>query len=163
MNINYQKTIAIYLGNTGEQPTKSHDTPEYTWKPKGGYLGFVLGPGAGTSSWEAPLNKYKDRLKDWPWKTIGAHLSLRIYNTFILPVLLFVAQLLPPSEEILKEERKTPGEILAGRRGWCKLEDLTHLSNLSAPAGLRYITRNTRAAMSRMAMWENSREGGIPR
>ena len=136
MHINNTKTPAIYLGQENEQPNPAQNTPNtpnYTWAKEGRYLGFMLGPKATNSSWDTPIKKYTGRLTEWPWKQIGTHLSVRVYNTFILPTLLFVAQLQQPPPHAYQAEQKVPGKILAGRGGWCKTNDLMHLRNLGVP------------------------------
>ena len=92
---------------------------------------------------------------------MGAHLPLRVNNAFILPTILFVAQLQQPPQQAYAAEQKAPGKIVAGRGGWCKAKDLTHLHNIGAPTEMRDLHNNAKAAMIRTVFWENSTEGGI--
>ena len=92
---------------------------------------------------------------------MGTHLSIRVYNTFILPTFLFVAQLQHPTEQALNAEKKVAGKIVAGRGNWCRTNDLPHLRNIGAPMELRDLKNNAAAAMARTAMWENTTNGGI--
>ena len=66
------------------------------------YLGFYVGPGKGDTSWKAPYKKYTERLDLWKDQPLGLHWDARVYNTFILPVLTYVAQLEEPPGWVLK-------------------------------------------------------------
>ena len=88
-----------------KQPRYNH-LPNYAWATAGKYLGFMIGPGAKDNSWITPTAKYTQRLSEWPWAEIGLYLSMRVYNTFILPTLLFIAQLLHPPQTTLLQEDK---------------------------------------------------------
>ena len=41
------------------------------------YLGLMVGPGKGASSWTAPIRKYQRRAALWGHAGFGMHLSLR--------------------------------------------------------------------------------------
>ena len=88
MDINLTKTIAIALGDHTPDTT-TENTPQYTWATEGRYLGFMIGPTAIESSWKTPIERYNQKLMERPWSKIGLHLSIRIYNIFILPTLFF--------------------------------------------------------------------------
>ena len=60
---------------------------------KAKYLGMVIGPGCGTSSWEGPLRKYLERAQMWGRLGIGLLLTLQAYGIFVASVLSFVGQL----------------------------------------------------------------------
>ena len=109
-----------------KQPRYNH-LPNYAWATAGKYLGFMIGPGAKDNSWITPTAKYTQRLSEWPWAEMGLYLSMRVYNTFILPTLLFIAQLLHPPQTTLLQEDKAQKHIAAGPRSWCRMEDLQHL------------------------------------
>jgi len=61
--------------NNQTPPNKFHIT---RGQKKSKYLGNAIGPGAGSTSWDAPIQKYISRVDDWPWKLMGTHLSLRV-------------------------------------------------------------------------------------
>ena len=92
---------------------------------------------------------------------MGTHLAIRVYNMFILPALLFVAQLQTPTDEAFRAEKKVAAKIATGRASWCKTTGLAHMKNPGAPVELRDLKINAEAAMARTAMWENTTNGGI--
>ena len=57
MQINNKKTLAIFLGNENDQPDSTQSEPGCTWATEGLYLGFMVGPSAATSTWDAPIKK----------------------------------------------------------------------------------------------------------
>ena len=59
----------------------------------GKYLGFVVGPEAGDQSWDAPMAKVGDKMKAWSWAEMGLFYAASVWNIFIIPSLLYVAQL----------------------------------------------------------------------
>ena len=122
----------------------------------------MIGPGSTQESWLAPTTKFTQRLTEWPWPSLGLFLSMRIYNTFILPTLLFIAQLEHPPDTTIQAENKAHKSLAAGPKGWCRMLDLQHLKDIGAPIEARSLERNAAAAMLRTAFWENSLEGGIP-
>jgi len=73
MSINSKKTIVIHLGDADKHPDVNLQSPKYTWDTKGKYLGYMIGPGAGDTSWSVPTEKYTSRLNDWPWAKMGAN------------------------------------------------------------------------------------------
>ena len=169
MDININKTKNIPLWDEPLQsiidrmklPCNS-ELPEYTWATSGKYLGFMIGPGSPQESWLAPTTKFNQRLTEWPWPTLGLFLSMRIYNTFILPTLLFKAQLEHPPKPTLQAENRAQKAIAAGPKGWCRMQDIQHLKDIGSPIEARSLEFNTVAAMLRTAFWENTAEGGIP-
>ena len=161
MRINNSKTIAIFLGDKDKHPNPDAQQPKYTWAGSGRYLGFMIGPEAKETSWDAPIKKYLSRLEDWPWKLLGTHLSLKVYNTFILPTRLFIAQLQHPPKGATLAEHKVANKLVAGRGNWCSAQDLAHLHCLGSPTELRALERNAKAAMTRVTLWENASNGCI--
>ncbi len=101
--------------------------PKYTWATSGKLLGFMIGPGSTQESWLAPTTKFSQRLTEWPWPFLGLFLSMRIYNTFILPRLLFIAQLEHPPDTTIQAENKAQNTLAAGPKGWCSMFDLNIL------------------------------------
>ena len=160
MDINLTKTIAIALGDHTPDTT-TEDTPQYTWATEGRYLGFMIGPTAIESSWNTPIERYNQKLMEWPWSKIGLHLSIRIYNIFILPTLLFVAQLTHPSQGALQTEQKAQAKMAPGPRVWCHMQELHHLKDLHATVETRDLGTNAKATMLRTAIWENHTQGGL--
>lgn len=61
---------------------------------KGKYLGFQIGPGASSSSWTAPIDKYTKRVEAWSVGRTGLFRNSILYNTFIVTTLDYVGHLL---------------------------------------------------------------------
>ena len=92
---------------------------------------------------------------------MGLHLSLTIYNIFVLPILTFVAQLQHSSRATLLAESKANTKIAPGPAACCSMADLQHLKNIHAHTEARNLTTTAHAAMLRTALWENHAQGGI--
>ena len=117
--LNLSKTCVIPLwaadiqqlqADTAAAPDEEH----ITWATSGKYLGYYVGPGKSTQSWDKPLAKYKSRLRDWQWSDMGLHTALGTYNVYVLPVLLFIAQLeIPPT----RSSRRRRRQFVASPRG----------------------------------------------
>jgi hypothetical protein len=120
-----------------------------------------LGPTAIDSSWTTPIERYNQKLTEWPWSKIGLHLAIRIYNIFILPTLLFVAQLTHPTQEAFQNESKAQAKLAPGPRAWCRMQELHHLKDLHATVEARALDTNAKATMLRTAIWENHTQGGL--
>ncbi|CAK0868643.1 unnamed protein product, partial [Prorocentrum cordatum] len=62
---------------------------------KAKYLGMVVGPGRGTSSWDAPCKKFVDRAVLWGQLGAGLLNTFVAYQVLVSSVVMFVAQLDP--------------------------------------------------------------------
>ena len=70
------------------------------------YLGFSIGPGSVTKSWQKPLAKYQQRADTWSRLNLGLHLNTIVYKPFVASVLGFVWQLeahVPESLQIFEK------------------------------------------------------------
>ena len=90
------------------------------------------------------------------------HYSLTTYNTFILPVLTYVAQLCPVTPEVIAVEAKALRDLLPGPFAWVLPQDLHYLADLygqhvSAPS----IRDVCSAAQLRILTYENQGQGGL--
>ena len=56
-------------------------------------------------SWDKPLAKFVRPLREWQWSSLGLQGAAVVYNVFVLPVLLFVAQLENPPAALFKAEQ----------------------------------------------------------
>ena len=103
LRLNLKKSVVIPLNTTS--PDNFHrrkrkvvqDWQDMPTRDHCEYLGFMMGPGKGDSSWRQPMAKYRERIKLWKDMPLGLHWDARIYNTFLLPILMYVAQLESPS------------------------------------------------------------------
>ncbi len=68
---------------------------DFSIAPTAKYLGFFLGPMAGTKQWESPIQKYCDRVEVIASSGAATALCAYSYNIRTVPVLSYVAQLVP--------------------------------------------------------------------
>ena len=128
----------------------------------GKYLGFHIGPLAGSMSWEAPLQKYLKAAKEWGALGLGLHLSTLAYGIYILPVLSFVAQLSNPPDKAWEIERKALSLMVPGGYKWILPEDLFRLkANFGQAASFPSLKMLVQAAQKRVQVFENSCFGGL--
>jgi hypothetical protein len=133
-------------------PNLSH-LPQYTWATAGKYLGFMIGQPPTAIRGRPHTEKFTTRLREWPWSKLGLRLSLRIYNTFILPALFFIAQLPRPPSFTIEAEKHEAASARARGAPW---------RTFSTTVEARSLQHNADAAMLRTAPWENSTQCGTP-
>ena len=92
---------------------------------------------------------------EWQWGALGLHLSCRVYNMFILPVLLFVAQLEEPPERAFALERWAMGKVAPGPYRWIMQDDLWHLRTLAGfPTEFGNLQEASLATREGVRVWE---------
>ena len=64
------------------------------------YLGFLFGPNAVQSSWSAPMVKFRQRISQIKALRLSPSLAAHLFNMCAVPVLLYVAQLLPARQKL---------------------------------------------------------------
>ena len=89
LRLNLPKTVLIPLWpHQPEQLKKTllrDDMPEWcaaevaSWSR---YLGFAVGLGRGTHSWDKALPKFRSRVGMWSSQKLGMHYTAKVYNTF---------------------------------------------------------------------------------
>ena len=65
--------------------------------PTAKLLGFFLGPHAGSQNWAGPLKKYANRMQAIKNGQASVAINAFTYNTRVVPVASYVAQLIPLS------------------------------------------------------------------
>eukprot|EP00959_Pyramimonas_sp_CCMP1952_P275339 5755268-Pyramimonas_sp.AAC.1 len=65
------------------------------------------------------MKKFESRLLDWPWAEIGPHPALQTYNVYVLPVLLYVAQLEQPPDEVAELDARATRRVAPRPGEWC--------------------------------------------
>ncbi|CAE8598073.1 unnamed protein product [Polarella glacialis] len=93
----------------------------------GKYLGFMIGPGAASTSWEKPLRKYIDTAVLWSSLHLGLHLNLLVYRVFIASLLGFVMQLEPDPPDIMGYFDIAMRRLAPGPGNWLSRADAFHL------------------------------------
>ena len=132
LHLNIGKTVCIPLWPKRLREIKnsiSEALPSWNGiaiSDKGTYLGFVLGPGKGTSSWNKPYEKYVDRVTRWRNLGCGLQFAVLSYNVFCISTLLFVGQLEPVPDWVSAGEVKQVCRMFPGPGVWLVAQDAWH-------------------------------------
>ena len=128
----------------------------------GKYLGFIIGPDRASRSWDKPIKKFVDRIRMWDWTIMGLHGASVIYNIWVLPVLLFVAQLEQPPETVRRAEQWGLRRVAPGPGKWVEPNDLWRLrSAYGLPFRFRCLSWTALAAQGRVSFTEAHATGGL--
>ena len=93
---------------------------------------------------------------------MGLRPAIHAHGVYVLPVLLFVAQLESPPRAVYEFGRKAVRAIAPGLGAWCQPQDF-HLGDAFGLAQrLRPLKETCHAVMLRARAWEVCRGGGIP-
>jgi hypothetical protein len=125
------------------------------------YLGVFVGPGKGTSSWDAPLLKYDERAQSWGTKGAGLFITLQAYQVYIASVLSFVGQLEPLPASFNDHENSAVKVLFPGPTGWMTAAAMKSFKKIGFQAELPDITARCTAAQARTLRHENSAHGGL--
>jgi hypothetical protein len=168
LRLNMKKCILIPLGDRGPAAVQAYlersGSPWFGAKvcTHGRYLGFEVGPGRGSHSWDKPVQKAWDRVRLWDWSRLGLFYSTQIWNIMILSLFTFVAQLERPPEEVRTVEAALLRKAAPGVGGWCRQSELLHLKRSYCFAGeYKDIANTTKAAQLRVARFEGIHHGGL--
>ena len=126
------------------------------------YLGFTLGPEAGTRTWTKAFAKYEKRAALWAQLGLGLHHTTVAYNVYIASLLGFLLQLevLPASWASL--EAATFRKLVPGPAHWIMPADLHELSrHHGMPHSFSNLSEVSLAARFRVAHREAARAGGL--
>lgn len=133
--LNIKKTVFVplFVAEPADVSTRIHDVcPEWgdvAVKSAGKYLGFMIGPGAGESSWIKPLDKFTARSKLWGGLHLGLFYNIKVFKPFISSVLTFIMQLEPIPSELHTRYEEALRRLAPGPGGWVTLNDLTNLTS----------------------------------
>jgi hypothetical protein len=79
-------------------------------------------------------------------------MNIIAHNIFIVPVLEYVAQLLPIGEKVTEATTRSMRKLASGPGNWVELRDLENLTAYGLPADMRTIGTTAKAAKLRVAM-----------
>ena len=134
LGLNVEKTVFIPLWQSTSAKSVSCLLKElcppwggFIVSDRGKYLGFMVGPGAGSSSWKGALAKYEARSLQWASKHLGLYMTTFAYRVYIQPVLMFVAQLCSPPEELKPLFPWALRRLAPGPGNWILDKDLINL------------------------------------
>ena len=168
LTLHVGKTVLIPLGDRQEESIRQelvadgHPWQDMYISSSAKYLGFLVGPGKADRSWDKPLKKFRERVAHWPWTEIGLFYATQVWNTFVLPVLLFVAQLERVPEVVLQTERCLLRRAAPGPGSWCQAEDLWRLRKaFHLPGEFRQLSATAIASHLRVLHFENRQAGGL--
>ena len=89
LRLNLEKCVLIPLGDRTHHAVRASLSE---WCPAwtamhiadcGKYLGMVIGPGKGFSSWRDPIQKAWSRVHMWDWSKLGLLFATQVWNVFI--------------------------------------------------------------------------------
>ena len=114
------------------------------------YLGFFLGPCAGSRQWTASIAEFKERVD--AIYTSGASIGLcsYVYNTQAVPVTMYVAQLTPPPDRITRLEMSALQRVTHMATNALALSDYYNLPCAGGPT-LRSLSVAMHATLLRTA------------
>jgi hypothetical protein len=117
---------------------------------KGKYLGFIIGPRADADSWNAPIAKFKKRVRELENMKCGMLWNSLYYNMFAVTTLEFVAQLEDVPNIVIEAEDAAMRKLAKGPGNWITLRDLENLDQYGIGKGFRLIRYTSGAAKLRV-------------
>jgi len=95
------------------------------------------------------------------WGELGTQFAVATYNTYILPILSFTAQIAAPTKEVLILEDWGLRKAVPGPGQWVSNEDLWALGDhYGLPASFGSVGVLAKAAQLRVMHWETICRGG---
>jgi hypothetical protein len=166
--LNIHKTVVIPLGDETAAQLRDWLREQYPcWatvaiEGTARYLGFMLGPERGESSWDAALRKFQERALLWAGAGLGLYFTTLAYNIYISSVLGFLLQLEPLPTSWDAEERSSLRRLLPGPAQWILPEDVHNLRrSLGFPAEFADLREVSLAARLRVHYREAQTTGGL--
>ena len=168
MEINAPKCVGIPLwGDSIEavQAEVSASAPLWGVMPvrhTATYLGCAVGPGKMDMTWDRAICRFKERVSDWQWSSLGLNFSILAYNIYVLPTLAFTAQIAHPTAQVLEVEAWALRRAAPGPGCWATPEDLWSLGeHFGMPRSFGSLQHVAKASQLRVAVWENRFQGGL--
>ena len=166
--LNLAKTVFVPLGDDSAQAFR--EKLERRWPGWGAvqvrgwaeYLGFALGPDAGTRVWRKAFAQYERRATLWAQLGLGLHHTSVAYNVYIASLLGFILQLevLPANWPSL--EAATLRKLVPGPANWILPADLHALRrHHGMPHDFSNMGEVLLAARFRVAYREAVASGGL--
>jgi hypothetical protein len=157
LSLNVKKTVMVPLWPYSDAVNVASLIKEFCprWADfvidgKAKYLGFLLGPKAGEDAWNKPLAKFESRVKHWAGMHLGIAMNAVVFNVYIVPVLEFVAQLLPVTDQVRSMVSWAMRRLAPGPGNWVLQKDLENLTFFGFKIEFRTIESTARAAKLRM-------------
>ena len=168
LHLNLPKTVLVPLFH-GEHAAILHDvlaaSPGWGGLRVAGrarYLGYLLGPDRGHSSYDKAFDKVLDRAAWWGEAGGGLYLTSVAYSVYITSVVGFLMQLEAiPTQRWEAVEKEALRRLVSGSTQWTSPGDLRHLQVLGFPRGFADMQRRQRATQLRVAALEDAAVGGL--
>ena len=129
---------------------------------KGKYLGFMLGPGADESQWAPVIAKYVERASLIASAHTAACVTAFRYNSRAIPLLNYLAQLLPLPVWFWKLEKLTLHRLLHVPFNSFTLDAMLNLAGVCGPGFLSAAAAGTsamvRTALATVTSWPSLRD-----
>ena len=161
LHLNLSKSIIVPLNSatfTSFQTRLRREAPgwgDMAVKDSCKYLGFYVGPGKKDSSWTQPIKKFRERVNMWKDQPLGLFWDARIFNTFALPILTYVAQLEAPPPWVLQEVSNAFSKVAKGPNDWAIPLDLWTLKEaFGLQASFKNLEWTAIAAKVRVATFD---------
>ena len=127
---------------------------------KAKYLGCIIGPGKIGQEWKAPLKKFLSKVKEWDWASLGTLFARMTYNIYMLPTLMFTAQVAEVSPEVLQAGKEALRKTMPGPRQGILEEDMWNLKEYGLKS-FGSVQTSARAVLLRVLTKENEVNGGL--
>ena len=167
LGLNVKKTVVIPLWHEGREEIKAGIG---SWAPgwdnvmiefSGTYLGFRVGPGKGSTSWDKPLCKFHERINRWKNVGGGMQFATLAYNIFAVSVQSYIAQLEEVPKHVIESERARMLHMYPGPGNWVTPEDLWFAAeNFGLAKSATSVELMARAAKFRVAVMGCRFSGG---
>ena len=159
LRLNLTKSIIVPHNSLGESKNRRTfgcyatrwGQMQVAYKAK--YLGYIMGPKKGDDSWNKPVEKLRKRTSLWQDLPAGLFWNCRIYNTFLHPILMFIAQLERPPKFAEDAAAAAMHKMAKGPGNWCCKEDLWNLKeNFGQSASFHCLPWSCQAAKTRLVL-----------
>ena len=123
------------------------------------YLGFMMGPGKQSHSWDAPYKKFSEKVWKWKDMPLGLFWDAKIHNSFLLPTLGYIAQLETPPDWVIQGTTHALKHAAKGPKSWAEPDDLQQLQEVfGLKASFKRLDVMAQAAQSRVLHWDRSQK-----
>ena len=115
------------------------------------YLGVQLGPGANDASWTSPMAKYAASVAMVRNLNLGLSRTIILYNRHCVSNLQFIAQLLDPTKQLVRQENRALDRLICAPRHAFNKDMLTSLKALGLGVQFTDVCKMAIAAKARVA------------
>jgi len=114
-------------------------------------LGFYIGPGAGRKNWTEQASKMRSRVQSIQHATASVNMNVHTFNTRVVPITSYVAQLLVVPDSFMQLERTLMHTTLRLPQNALCHADFLHLHSIGGPK-FRSVVVSSVSALVRTAL-----------